>query len=330
MRKVTIEDISRDTGLSRGTVSRALNDRPDISTRTKQRVLESCRKLDYHPSHAARSLATGRNYAVAVLADDLRSAFTASFLRGVIDRAQQSLYAVHVIEVGPNPPLEQLAAFSPERIDAALNAVPLDATRASKLRQSMENRVLASCWALESVGCDVLTPDQAEAGRLIARFLIRKGQRELLYAHRPTCNGAAERLSGFHEICRESGIDPETATVTITDENALDALAPRLERAKALVATDDFLAITLMILCSRLGRRPGVDLAVIGQGNETTAGEIHPGLTSIDFDGEGIGRRAMETVLQRLGQERSDAPQQMRAAPLLVQRASTRHLADPQ
>ena len=54
MRKVTIEDISRDTGLSRGTVSRALNDRPDISTRTKQRVLETCRKLNYVPSFAAR------------------------------------------------------------------------------------------------------------------------------------------------------------------------------------------------------------------------------------------------------------------------------------
>ncbi len=69
MARITIEDISRQTGLSRGTVSRALNDRPDISRQTKQRVLEACRKLNYLPSHAARSLATGRSFAVAVLVD---------------------------------------------------------------------------------------------------------------------------------------------------------------------------------------------------------------------------------------------------------------------
>jgi DNA-binding LacI/PurR family transcriptional regulator len=328
MRKVTIEDISRDTGLSRGTVSRALNDRPDISTQTRQRVLEACRKLNYVPSYAARSLATGRNYAVAVLADNLRSAFTASFLRGVISRAQQSHYAVHVIEPGPNPPPEQLAAFSPERIDAVLNAIPLDAPRASKLRRSMEDRVLISCWPFDGATCDVLTPDQAEAGRLVARFLVRNGLREILYVHRPTRSGAVERLNGFLEICRENAIDPEAVTATITDLSTLDALAPRLERAQAVVATDDFLAITLMLLCAHLARRPGEDLAVIGHGNETAAAEMHPTLTTIDFAGEEIGRRSMETALQRLGGERSDAPEHIRIAPLLVQRASTRHLGN--
>jgi DNA-binding LacI/PurR family transcriptional regulator len=101
MHKVTIEDISRDTGLSRGTVSRALNDRPDISPKTKQIVLESCRKLNYVPSHAARSLATGRNYAVAALVDNLESPFSAGFLRGAIDHARQAHYVVHVVELGP-------------------------------------------------------------------------------------------------------------------------------------------------------------------------------------------------------------------------------------
>ncbi len=325
MRKVTIEDISRDTGLSRGTVSRALNDRPDISTQTKQRVLEVCRKLKYVPSHAARSLATGRNYAVAALVDDLRSAFAASFLRGVINRAQQAHYVVHVIETGVNPSPEQLGSISPERIDGALNAVPLDTSRAGRLKQIMENRVLTSCWPLEGVACDVLTPDQTEAGRMAARFLVRNGARELLYVHRPTANGAAERLAGFQEICRESGLDPESATATIDDMNTLDTLAPRLERAEAVVATDDFLAITLMLLGTRLGHKPGENLAVIGYGNEAAGSEIHPTLTTIDFNGEEIGRRTMETVLQRLGRERSDAPRQTRIAPLLVERGTTRH-----
>ncbi len=327
MHKVTIEDVSRDTGLSRGTVSRALNNRPDISTRTRQRVLETCRKLNYVPSYAARSLATGRNYAVAAVVDDLRSAFAVDFLRGVIRRAQQDHYAVHVIEAGPRRLAEQLAALSPERIDAVLNAVPLGAGQVTRLRQSMQNRLLTSAWPLPGVECDVVAADQVEAGRLVARFLVRNGVREILYAHRPTCEGAADRLQGFQEVCRESGIDPESSTVTVADLGALDALASRLERAEAVVATDDYLALALMMLCAGLGRRPGDDIAVIGHGNEALAAEIHPTLTTIDLDGEEIGRRTMEIVLQRLEQEGPDAMQQARVAPRLVQRGSTGQLA---
>jgi len=326
MRKVTIEDISRDTGLSRGTVSRALNDRPDISAQTKQRVLESCRKLKYVRSHAARSLATGRNYAVAALVDDLRSAFTAAFLRGAINQAEQAGFAVYVIEIGPAPQPDRLRSFSPERIDGVLNAVALDAPLASQLRKTVENRVLTSCWPLEGVACDVLTPDQTEAGRMVGRFLVGNGSRQVLYVHRPTSSGSAERLAGFHEVCRERGVDPDSATATIADLDALDTLSPRLKRADAVVATDDFLAIAIMLVCARLGRQPGVDLAVVGYGNEPVAGAIRPTLTSVDFNGEEIGRRAMETILQRFDQKRMDAPQRARIAPLLVERASTQLL----
>ncbi|MFQ5805309.1 MAG: LacI family DNA-binding transcriptional regulator [Phycisphaerae bacterium] len=327
MRKVTIEDVSRDTGLSRGTVSRALNDRPDISTRTKQRVLEACQKLNYVPSHAARSLATGRNYAVTVLVDDLRSAFSASFLRGVINRAQEARYAVHVVETGAEPQPDRLRSFSPERIDGVLNAVPLDASLAGQLRQIVESRVLTSCWPLKGVSCDVLTPDQREAGRMVARLLVGNGSLEILYVHRPTSHAAAERLAGFQEVCRERGLDPESVTATIADLDTLDTLSPRLERADAIVAIDDFLAVTIMLLCARLGRRAGEDFAVIGHGNEPVGSAIRPSLTTVDFNGEEIGRRTMETVLQRLAQRRMDAPQHTRIAPLLVQRASTRQFA---
>ena len=81
-----------------------------------------------------------------------------------------------------------------------------------------------------------------------------------------------------------------------------------------------------MLLCMRMGRRPGEDLAVVGHGNEPVASAIRPTLTTVDFDCEEIGRRMMEVLLQRLGQKRTDAPQQTRIAPLLIERASTKHL----
>jgi len=327
MRKVTIEDISRDTGLSRGTVSRALNDRPDISKQTRQKVLEVCRKLNYVPSHAARSLATGRNYAVAVLVDEVHSAYSAGFIRGITGSVRELHYAVHVIESGANPSDEQFDMLSPERIDAALNAVPMDAAAAARLRASLADRLLASTWDLEGVACDVFAPDYREAGRMTGRFFIRNGAREILYVHCPTDIGAAERLSGFHEICREHGLDIDAATAIIENINEIDALDSRFERAEAVAAANDHIAISIMMRCLSLGRKPGENLAVMGFGNEAASCLIRPDLTTIDVDSMEIGRRAMQSVIQRLNQEHTGASERTSVAPRLIRRSTTRQYA---
>lgn len=331
MAKVTIEDISRQTGLSRGTVSRALNDRPDISEQTKQRVLEACRKLNYSPSYAARSLATGRSFAMAVLVDDLQSVPAASFLRGTLGRARTARYAVHVAELGADPEQHAAAirALVNERIDGVLVQTALSADGVSMLREAIESRPLAACSTLSALPCDVLMPDHTESGRLVARHLLRGGERQILYVH-AAVPGAGERLSGFHEVCREHGIEPADVTIEVSHPISAEAerlIADRLPQVRAIAAADDFLAIQIMAICWRAGRHPGQDVAVMGQGNERAGQHLNPTLTTVDLCTEEIGRRATETLLQRLAKTRMDAPQRTLVAPLLVARQSTQNLA---
>ena len=324
MRKITIEDISRDTGLSRGTVSRALNDRPDISTQTKQRVLDACNRLKYVPSHAARSLATGRNYAVTVFVADLRSAFAAGIMRGVMTAAAPVHYAVQVIESDAasldNHPI------SPERIDAALNTIELDYQAARRLRDNMENRVLTSTCPLEGIPCDTFTPDFGEAGRMAARMLLRNGLREILYIHMPSRPGATDQLHGFQEVCSEHGLNPEDCTATLENINSLPQIQARILRAQGIAASTDYIACSVMLTAAAGGRKPGEDFAVIGYGNESLADQIQPTLTTLDAAGEEIGRRMMESTLQRLAHERTQGPEHTLVAPRLIARASTHHL----
>lgn len=329
MAKLTIEDIVRATGLSRGTVSRALNDKPDISSHTRQLVLDTCRKLKYVPSRAARSLATGRNYAIAVLLDDLRSAFATAVLRGVLARAQREHYVVQVAELGDQPRVaaDRLQALGAERIDCALIAAPLGSSAVMAVRDALNVRALASCWPLGGISCDVLTPDQAESGRLAARHLLRDGSRDILYVHAPGSPGASERLEGFREIARKHGLDLDGMIVRLPADTEpgtarLAPVLPHLERARAIATGDDFLAVDLMLLCLQSGRVPGRDVAILGQGNELVGARIWPSLSTVDFSGEEIGRRAAETLFQRLGETRADAPQIVKVAPQLVRRES--------
>lgn len=330
MGKVTIEDISRHTGLSRGTVSRALNDRPDISAQTKQKVLEACSKLNYVPSHAARSLATGRSLAAAVFVDDLDRGFSISFVRGILKRAQQARYAIYVGEFGGGGelrPADTIRNMVNERIDFVVLGSSVGEEETGILREVLETRPLVGTSHLDGIGADVYMPDQLEGGRLVARHLLRNGNREILYIHIPgTIND--QRLSGFEEVCREHGIDPGSVTLTLHEglplsANMMSSLRDRISAARAIGTSEDGLALQVMLLCSHMGRVIGRDVAVVGQGNERWASQLTPTLSSVDFSGFEIGQRALDTALQRVNKTRMDSPQTTRVTPVLIERESS-------
>lgn len=327
MRKVTIEDISRDTGLSRGTVSRALNDRPDISTKTKQKVLETCKRLKYVPSHAARSLATGRSYAVAVLVDDLYSSFTAGFLRGAVRRAEQARFAVHVVEISSEANANILAAISRDLVDGVLITAPLTPASAAELEPTLAERTVVSCAPIMGVTCDVVGPDQLEAGRMVGRLIADSGVRTVLYVQNTSADGAEERLAGFMKICGDKGVETRLETISEPRLAASERITEHLGSVDAIVASDDHTALTLTIACERANRRVGRDIAVIGHGDDAAAGLISPGLTTVDFDAAGIGRRAVETALRWFDEKGEHTPQHLRVAPALIRRESTAHFA---
>jgi len=330
MAKVTIEDISRFTGLSRGTVSRALNDRPDISVQTRQRVREACRSLNYSPSHAARCLAMGRAFAVAVLVDDLQAVFAATFLRGVLARARAARYAVFVAELGQDEDrqLEAVEGAVGERIDCVLVSSPLSAGVTPVLMERLSGRPAIACLPLDGLNCDLLMPDQVESGRLLAQHLLDDVGGPVLYVHGLDRPGATERLRGFEQCLQERGLDPVAHRFDMPQERPLpdaleNELVERLKGTRAVGASDDLLALELLNYCWRAGRRPGRDIAVMGQGNERCAARISPPLTSTDWCGEEIGRRALEILLARVEKLRLDAPVSNYVAPVLCRRAST-------
>jgi len=282
-------------------------------------VLEACRKLNYVPSYAARSLATGRSFAVAVLLADVESAFSASFLRGLIDRADPAGYVVHVMDVGTTreAAAAQIRAFSSERVDGVVIGSPL-LNLEGDFAQVLSGHPTAACVPVPGLLADVLLPDQVES-----RHLLRGGRRALCYIHAPDVPSAEERWSGFAEICRQEGVDLDGVRIDASRAEWRSELTRRARQINGLAATDDAHAISAMFACFEAGCVPGRDVAVIGQGNEPLGARIHPALSTIDFSGREIGRRAFDVLLQRLDQSRMDTPHTLTVAPQLVVRETS-------
>lgn len=310
MRKVTIEDISRETGLSRGTVSRALNDRSEISLETRQRVLNACKKLKYVPSHAARSLATGRNYTLSLFVDDLQSPLTAAMIRGVLGLTAPQGYFIHLVELNTRiPAADRIRQMAAERIDGALLFSTLDAESAAILRAALERRPLASSSLVANLDADVFEPDLAEAGRMAARYLFDRRAQTVTYAHRDG-RGWNERFRGFREAWLAAGRS-ESAIHTVqlaarpTPHDSTTVAALVLDQSELLPAALRSTATS-------------AETTIIGFG-EVGNSAVQAEQATIQYGGEEIGRRAAHAVLQRIEQGREDPPTIVRVAPRLVE-----------
>src|SRR5215212_5407731 len=91
---VTLADIARELGLSKMTVSRAINNDPLVNVKTRERVMEVSRRLNYRPNHFARALVTNRSFLIGVIVPDLMHSYFAEILHGVGVSARAADYQI--------------------------------------------------------------------------------------------------------------------------------------------------------------------------------------------------------------------------------------------
>lgn len=318
--RVTIDEISKRTGLSRGTVSRALNDRADISAATKERVLSECRKLNFSPSPTARALATGRSFTIGLLVgEEVRSGYLADVLVGAVRRAAGSGYAVALAEAPRDGSSQTIESLADRRVDGLLLAAPLSGTALETARAVFEatGRIVA-LFSEGRAEWDAVVPDERAAGRLAAMQVLPGLAGSAVFVDDPSVPGNAERLAGFVEACREREVEPELVTV-----GGLERLDRRLSRAGGIAGVTDGAALRAMS-CLDGDRRVGEDVRIIGLGNEGFGAAALPPLSSIDLNGGEAGARAAGILIDRIVGGGVTAPQRIQVAPRVVARESTR------
>jgi len=95
-----LKDIARSLNLSISTVSAALQNRPDISSATREKVLKKVRELNYHPNSLARSLVTRRTHILGVVVPDLSRSFFAEVTKGIDMLTSASGYSLLLCNTG--------------------------------------------------------------------------------------------------------------------------------------------------------------------------------------------------------------------------------------
>jgi len=293
----TIKDVAERAGVSIATVSRALNDKGDVSERTRERVREVARSVGYTADPAARSLATQKTRLVAVVVGDnaghrdLSLIFFGKVLAAISRRLAQSSY---------DPLLLQPSDVGPEhRFDAAV-LIGVD-----------DDDALIADFAsrhVPLVGIDVRCPgsraayvgsDHADGVRLALAHLHALGHRRIAHlAGAVNTFAGSERLHAFRRESAALGLERSEELIRHGDFSSASgyretcALLALATRPTAIVAASDLMALAAMQAIRDAGLQPGEDVAVVGFDDLETAALAHPPLTTIRQDRQELGTLA--------------------------------------
>ena len=292
----TIRDVAREAGVSIATVSRALNDKGDVSGATRERVRVAARDLGYSVDPAARALGSQRTRLVGVVVGDnaghrdLSLIFFGKVLAAISRRLGQDGYEPLLLAAG-----DGLA----HRFDAAvLIGVDDDDPFIAELARRR----------IPLVGVDVRCPvpraafvgsDHAGGVRLALAHLHALGHRRIAHiAGAQNTTAGAERLGAFRHEVERSASSFRTSTYAKATSRPLPATArpARCSRSPepptAIVAASDLMALAALQAIWESGRRPGRDVAVVGFDDLEAAALAHPPLTTIRQDRQELGTLA--------------------------------------
>jgi LacI family transcriptional regulator len=331
-RPTTIRDIARLAGVSIATVSRVLNDRPDVADETRDAVLEVVRRLGFSTNRSARALSAGRTGLVGVTLPIVHAQYFSFILSG----ASEALYEQDMRAI-LCPTLHQyerevtlLDRLMHGTTDGSILLLPEEGSEELKALQAQNYPfVVVDPRVQLDEGIPSVSAAHAQGAKRATEHLLRLGHRRIAAVTGPSgWMSTEERRNGYHAALAAAGLMPDpslevTSNWTISGgfEAAL-ALLERPDPPTAIFAFNDNLAIGVMRLARARGLRIPEDLSLVGFDDTEEANIVTPALTTVRQPLAEMGRMAVSLLVRLLDRQRVEALR-VELATRLVVREST-------
>jgi LacI family transcriptional regulator len=334
----TISDVARQAGVSTVTVSRVLNNAPNVNHATRLRIEQAIQELGYVPNGAARSLRSKRTRSLALILPDVTNSFWTTVARGVEDAAQSSGYSVLLCNTDENcaKQLRYLDLVASRRVDGVIIA-PFDcdvqnirALRDREIATVLIDRRISG-WETDSVRGD------SEGGaRALVRHLISLGHTRIAVISGPAITSTAQdRVDGYRAALMEAGISPDPALIrqgeyrSSTGEQLMGQLLDEGLHPTAVFAANNAIAMGVIDAAIRRGRRIPHDLALVCFDDFDAASHLFPFLTVAVQPAYEMGVRAAELLLSRIEAGAALAPRHvLLPIRLIIRHSCGSHLRD--
>ena len=338
-RKPTIYEVAKEAGVSRQTVSRVLNNRPDVSPETRERVKEIIEQLDYQPSAIARSLSLKKSYTFGVVTAGLKYIGPSRTLSGTTREADELGYGLLLKELASfsaNNVSPLLQWFQSHHVDGIIWAAP----------EIGDNRNWLTAFSTEiNIPIIFLTMDKREdvsivtidnylGGKLATEHLLDLGREKIGHISGPLdWWEARERKRGWEDALSAAGIQQnnymwvEGNWSSKSGKLAMRALLDTYPEMDAVFVGNDQMALSVLQTAWEARKKVPNDLAVIGFDGIPEAEFYSTPLSTIYQNQDEVGRTAVRELIrlvdEGLDNEQEIRPRYITIEPELIIRGST-------
>ena len=326
-------------GVSTQTVSRVINERPDVSSETRKRVQDVINELGYQPSALARSLIRQRSYTLGVATAGLRYLGPSRTLSGIASAAEEAGYSILLKELPgfhANNIAPIIQSFISRHVDGVIWAVPEIGDNHDWITsQSLGLDIPLVYITMEPrKGSSVMCIDNYQGGRMAMAHLLEQGYRHIAHLAGPLdWWEARQRKAAWRDSLIEAGLEAQDAYwaegnwSSASGVSAFEKILEHYPEMDAIFVGNDQMALGVIQVACQRGLRIPEDLGVVGFDNIPESPFFSPPLTTIQQDQYNQAKLAVEEVIKIIesgwrGQE-PDEPQTIVLPPTLVVRQST-------
>ncbi len=320
--QATIRQVAKEAGVSTQTVSRVINNRPEVLPETRDRVQKVIARLGYQPNAIARSLTQRRSHTLGVVASGLKYFGPSNTLNGIESGANELGFSIllNLLHQPETDQVDQIVnSLISRRVEGIIWAVPEIGTNRSWLRTLMTGLTIPVIF-LDMHPDDqqyIVNVDNFSGGRMAAEHLLSQGYEKIGMISGPMdWWSARERQRGWKETILAAGIPVNDDQIVEGDwsaasgEQGLYQLLENRPDLEAVFAGNDQMALGLLRGARRLGKRVPGDLAVVGFDDIPESGYFCPALTTIRQELFELGTSAVQVFVRILKARQDGTPVQ--------------------
>jgi len=306
--RLSQREFADQIGISYRTVSRAFNEDPLVSARTRDKVLREARRLGFRHHPGARGLRMKKTFTVGMVLQNEPLSFWSRILARLeqdLRAAQYYLMVCHRRD-DQNGSMEELAYLRDRDVDAIILA-PGPAEKPARIRAFLREGkpLLLLDQRIRGVACHYLGTDSRAGSRDLCRNLIDLGHRRIAFITGPcTQYTARRREEGYRAALAAAGLAYREQLVHRGDawhrtegERAVDHFLGLAQRPTAIMAANDVIAMGAHLQLRRRGLRLPRDMSLAGYAGELGGEFVTPSLTTVVQPAEELGARAAARVL---------------------------------
>ena len=308
MSTTTIKDVAHRAGVSAKTVSRVINGEAHVRDDKREAVMRVVRELDYRPNAFARSLSSTRSYLLGLLIDDPASGYAADVQLGALMRCRQTSYHLLVEPLDRSDPdwartLE--SSLATLRLDGVMLTPPLcDDPAVLDVLDAADLPYVRIAPGDDDPRSGSVRMDDRAAAADMTRHLLSLGHSRIGFVQGdPAHSASARRFAGFSDALETANIAADPALVIAGDFSlraglaAGDQLLALAQPPSAIFASNDDMALGVLMIAAKRHREVPSQLAIAGFDDAPTSRAAWPQLTTIRQPKQEMAAAAVDMLI---------------------------------